>query len=68
MSVAVGVLWIACILLTVTFPVLNERLGAAGTFRTYAGICLVGLILVALRLPETKGRSLEDIEGDLTKR
>ncbi len=68
MSVAVGVLWIACFLLTVTFPVLNERLGAAGTFGTYAGICLLGLILVALRLPETKGRSLEDIERDLTKR
>jgi sugar porter (SP) family MFS transporter len=66
MSVAVSVLWIACFLLTVTFPALNERLGPSGTFATYAGICLVGLVLVALRLPETKGRSLEDIERELT--
>ena len=66
MSVAVSVLWIACFLITVTFPPLNERLGPAGIFATYAGICLVGLVLVALRLPETKGRSLEDIERELT--
>lgn len=65
MSVAVGVLWIACFLLTVTFPILNEHLGAAGTFWAYAGICLVGLVLVARHLPETKGRSLEDLERDL---
>lgn len=62
MSVAVAVLWIACFLLTVTFPVLNQSLGAAGTFWCYAGICAVGFLVILARLPETKGRSLEEIE------
>src|SRR5437879_7144792 len=42
MSVAVSALWIACFLLTYTFPILNKRLGSAGTFWPYAAICLAG--------------------------
>jgi sugar porter (SP) family MFS transporter len=65
MSIAVTALWIACFLLTYTFPLLNEKLGAAGTFWTYAAICLCGLLFLFLRLPETKGRTLEQIETSL---
>ena len=64
MSVSVGSLWIACFLLTYTFPLINARLGASGTFWIYAGICALGLVFVGLRLTETKGRSLEQIERD----
>lgn len=65
MSVSVGFLWIACFLLTYTFPIFNALLGASATFWIYAAICLVGFLLVAWRLPETKGRSLEQIEREL---
>lgn len=64
-AVAVSALWIACFLLTYTFPLLNGLLGAAGTFWLYAAICAAGLVFVALRVPETKGKSLERIEQDL---
>lgn len=66
MSVAVFSLWVACFLLTETFPLLNHRLGPAATFWIYAGICVAGFLFVAARLPETKGRSLEEIERELT--
>jgi len=65
MSVAVTALWIACFILTYTFPILNTRLGPAGTFWLYAGICVVGFLFILLRLPETKGKTLEQIERDL---
>lgn len=61
MSLAVGALWLACFALTYTFPIMKERLGVAGTFRTYAVICAVGFV-ASLALRETKGRSLEELE------
>ena len=62
MSISVAALWVACFILTYTFPLLNRALGAAGTFWIYAAICAGGVAFLAVRLPETKGRSLEDIE------
>jgi len=64
-SVAVSALWIACFLLTYTFPLLNKRLGAANTFWLYAGICAAGGVFVFSRVPETKGKSLEQIEHEM---
>lgn len=65
MSVAVTVLWAACFVLTYTFPLLNSSLGSAGTFWIFAAICLVGLLIVFRALPETRGRTLEEIEKSL---
>jgi len=65
MSIAVTALWTACFVLTYTFPLLNAALGAAGTFWTYGAICLGGLLLIYFRLPETKGKTLEEIETSL---
>jgi SP family xylose:H+ symportor-like MFS transporter len=65
-SIAVSALWIACFVLTFTFPVLNRALGASGTFWLYAAICFAGFIFVKRCVPETQGRSLEEIEHDLT--
>ncbi len=65
MSVCVSALWIACFLLTFTFPKLNKALGPAGTFWIYAGICVAGSIFIKIFLPETKGKTLEQIEKDL---
>jgi sugar porter (SP) family MFS transporter len=62
MSLAISSLWIACFLLTYTFPILNKSLGAAGTFWLYGAICVLGGAFIAFRLPETKGKTLEEIE------
>ncbi len=65
LSVAVCALWMACFILTYTFPMLNASLGAAGTFWLYAGICVLGFTFVFFKLPETKGKTLEQIEREL---
>lgn len=64
-SISVSALWIACFLLTFTFPILNAALGGAGTFWLYAGICFAGLVFVSRFVPETKGKSLEQIECEV---
>ena len=66
MSVATFALWSACFVLTYTFPILNNALNASGTFWLYSAICLFGFIYLFKKLPETKGKSLEEIEKELT--
>ncbi|MDR2121423.1 MAG: sugar porter family MFS transporter [Tannerella sp.] len=67
MAVAVSTffLWAACFVLTYTFPLLNGALDAYGTFWLYGFICLLGFVYIYRNLPETKGKSLEDIEEEL---
>jgi MFS family permease len=65
MSIAVGFLWIACFLLTYTFPIFKTLLGVSVTFWIYAGICVAGFLVILFRLPETKGKTLEQIEKEL---
>ena len=67
-SIAVSSLWIACFAVTYTFPILNRVLGAAGTFWCYGAICFGGLLFIALFVPETKGKTLEEIEARLTRK
>lgn len=62
MAVATSALWIACFALTYTFPILNNWLKASGTFWLYAFICLSGFLFVLGKLPETKGKTLEEVE------
>ncbi|MCW1923914.1 sugar porter family MFS transporter [Luteolibacter arcticus] len=64
-SVAVSSLWIACFILTYTFPAMNEALGPAMTFWLYSAICAAGFVFILLRVPETKGKTLEQIEKEL---
>jgi SP family sugar porter-like MFS transporter len=64
MSVATFSLWGACFLLTYSFPVLNQLLQASGTFWLYGVICVAGFWFIHSKLPETKGRSLEQIERE----
>jgi len=65
MAVATVFLWAASFLLTYTFPILNKALGASGTFWLYGIICFFGSIFIYKKLPETKGKSLEEIEEEL---
>lgn len=67
MAVATFSLWFACFVLTYTFPLLNNALGAHGTFWVYGLICVLGFLFIYKYLPETKGKSLEKIEEELTK-
>jgi len=61
-SAAVSALWIASFLLTYTFPSMNRILGIGGTFLTYGAFCVLGGVLSISFVPETRGRSLEEIE------
>ena len=67
MSVAVLSLWVGCTVLTLGFPYLNKSLGAHGAFWTFGVICAVSYFVIYKKLPETKGKSLEQIEQELIK-
>jgi len=62
MSLCVSALWIGCFALTVSFKPINAALGAAGTFWLYGAICLVGFVVLWFAVPETKNKTLEEIE------
>ena len=66
-AVATFALWTGCFTLTYTFPLLNASLGSYGTFWLYAAICAAGYIFCLTRVPETKGKSLEQLEQELIK-
>ncbi len=66
MAISTTALWIACFVLTYTFPILNKLLNASGTFWLYGFICFFGFLFILKKLPETKGKSLEEIENKLT--
>jgi len=65
LSVAVFSLWSACTVLTVTFDPLRKAVGSACTFWIYAAICVTGWAFIRAKLPETKGKTLEDLEREL---
>ena len=62
-SITVSALWIASFALTYTFPMINQALGSSGTFLGYGTICMIGAAFVFAFVPETKGRTLEEIEA-----
>jgi SP family sugar porter-like MFS transporter len=68
MAISTFFLWGASFLLAYTFPILNSGLGTHGTFWLYSGITLAGFLFIRLRLPETRGKSLEQIEKELVKK
>jgi SP family arabinose:H+ symporter-like MFS transporter len=69
MSVATFTIWTSCYIVAQTFPILNDSktIGPALTFWVYAVISLGSFIFVFALVPETKGRTLEDIEGSWRK-
>ena len=62
MSIATLCLWLACILITSTFLSLVEAVGSTGAFWLYAAMSVVNFLFIWRVMPETKGRSLEEIE------
>jgi sugar porter (SP) family MFS transporter len=54
-------------LVTLVFPWQLENIGISATFMIYGGFAIAGLVLVMRILPETKGRSLEELEASLVR-
>ena len=63
-SVAIVSLWGAYFILVFTFPILAEKIGAFGPFYLYAAICFLGFLFVLKKVRETKGQTLEQLEGN----
>lgn len=68
MSIAALAHWVGNFSLTFTFPAIKENLGWASNFWLYGLICAVGFIVIYLILPETKGKTLEEIELQVVKK
>jgi SP family arabinose:H+ symporter-like MFS transporter len=56
-----------CFIVQLVFPWQMEKVGGAVTFAIYGVLALVGLLLMAKVLPETRGRSLEELEESLVR-
>ncbi|MDW8798002.1 sugar porter family MFS transporter [Staphylococcus pseudoxylosus] len=67
-GVAALVLSIGSLLVAQFFPILTEVLSVEQVFLIFAAIGICALIFVIKYLPETRGRSLEEIEADLRSR
>lgn len=68
MATCTFALWVGCCTLTYTFPIMNASLGSYGSFWIYSGICLVAFLYLCKYCPETKGKSLEELENELVSK
>jgi hypothetical protein len=62
-AVATAVNWGAAFLVSEFFLSVVQAIGEAYTFWLFAVFCLIGLVWVLVGVPETRGRSLEEIEA-----
>jgi SP family arabinose:H+ symporter-like MFS transporter len=62
MSIATICLWSACTLLTMTFLTLARAISPTGAFLVYSTMCIITFVIVWRAVPETRGRTLEEIE------
>ena len=67
MATCTFALWVGCCTLTFSFPSMNAALGSSGTFWIYSAICIFAFIFLFRNCPETKGKSLEELEQELVK-
>ena len=67
MATCTFALWVGCCTLTFSFPSMNAALGSSGTFWIYSAICACAFIFLFRNCPETKGKSLEELEQELVK-
>ena len=65
MATCTFALWVGCCTLTFSFPSMNAALGSSGTFWIYSGICICAFVFLLRNCPETKGKSLEELEKEL---
>ncbi|PSN31408.1 Facilitated trehalose transporter Tret1, partial [Blattella germanica] len=67
-SMAVCLNWSLTFAVTKLFPIINRDLGPAMTYGGFCVICILGTIFVILFVPETQGKSREDIQIELIGR
>ena len=67
MSVGTFMVWISCALVAQSFPYLRDNLGAEKTFLAYAILLLPSIFFIYFKVPETKGKTLEEIEKQWQK-
>ena len=67
MATCTFALWVGCCTLTFSFPSMNAALGSSGTFWIYSAICICAFVFLFRNCPETKGKSLEELEKELIK-
>jgi sugar porter (SP) family MFS transporter len=65
-SVAIVSLWAAYFVLVFTFPILAEKIGTYGPFWLYSAICVAGFIFIKIKVIETKGKTLEEMDSSNT--
>ena len=65
MATCTFALWVGCCTLTFTFPPMNAALGSSGSFWIYSAICFAAFIYLFRCCPETKGKTLEELEKEL---
>ena len=65
MATCTFALWVGCCTLTFSFPSMNAVLGSSGSFWIYSGICMSAFVFLFRNCPETKGKSLEQLEKEL---
>lgn len=64
LAISIMVMWVADTIVGQLTPILLKSIGTAGTFWFFAFFCLIAFLAVYKLLPETKGKSLEQIEND----
>jgi len=67
LGISVTTLWVSNFAVAQTFPIMREAWGTSGTFWFYGGFLFFAGIVLKFTLPETKGKSLEQIERDILK-
>ena len=67
MATCTFALWVGCCTLTFSFPSMNASLGSYGTFWIYSAICICAFVFLFRNCPETKGKSLEQLEKELIR-
>lgn len=67
MSISTFFLWLAVFLVSQTFPILIGSIGSAYTFWLYTLISVLAFLFIRKSIPETKGKTLEEIEASWTK-
>lgn len=66
-SFGTSVHWVLAAIIPAMVPVLFSSIGAATVFAIFAGFMVLQLLWVAFLMPETKGKSLEELEKQLVK-
>jgi MFS family permease len=68
MSVSIVSLWVTNFLLILVFPLILNRFGGATAFLLFDVMCIILLLFTIFRVPETRGKSLEQLEKILIKK